>query len=145
MSTLQLFLEIGPEADPEAVDDATRRLLSELREAGVAADLPRGAPPAGAKSGEAAIVGALGLTMPPEQLPALAALISQWAARTPGRLARFVYQEGDRRVEIEYDPEKTNPRELLAELTRAQATVQINAGGDVTIGGDVAGRDHLTH
>jgi hypothetical protein len=83
--------------------------------------------------------------IPPEQLAVLSALVLAAMPRMPARFARFAYKDGDRQIEFEYDPATTDPQKLLAEIkATVQSTVNITAQGNITIGGNVVGRDQTT-
>ncbi|MGQ0601443.1 MAG: hypothetical protein ACT4QE_07075 [Anaerolineales bacterium] len=168
---LNLRIDLGIDAPAEEVDEVTRRLRRDIQELGVEADFVRNGPaPEGTKSAEALALGQLGLSALPEQLTALLSVLDNWATRAPDRmatlshlpaeqltvlatlllssaqrpprLARFVYRDGERHLEFDYDPEKTDPQKLLAEIKiTVQSSVTITAHGDVTIGGSVTGRD----
>lgn len=172
---LKLEISLGAEAHPEELDDHARRLRRDLTEQGVEADFVRGGPlPDGAKSAETTALGQLAVNAPPEQLAALVGVLAQWASfdpgraatlgnippeqlavlatlvisampRMPSRFARFVYKDGDRQIEFEYDPEKTDPQKLLAEIkATTQSPITLTAHGDITIGGDLIARDKIS-
>lgn len=174
MAQLTLEIRLDADADAEELDKQARLLRRELREAGVETDTVRsGAAPVGSKAGEAVALGQMAVSTEPEhyaalvgalgqwvsfdpgrtatlghiasdQFPALAALVITALQRTPDRLALFEYQDGDRRIKIEYDPQQTNPQELLAHIhATASNTVNIHAQGNITIHGDVVGRDKI--
>lgn len=168
---LTLELNLGPQGYPEELDGAARRLRRHLRDQGLEVTLATEAAPLGAKASVGdqpgqlevgalpdqftVLVGALGQwvshdpdraatlrQLPPDLWGQLAALVVTMMPRLPARLARFTYQDGARSVTLEYDPDRTDPRQLLAEIQSTLAGgVHIVAQGDITIGGSVTGRD----
>jgi len=149
-----LVVHLGDDASADELDVAARQLRFELEEAGVAeVDLaPGGQLPEGAKSAEAVRIGALTLTLLPAAFAAVLAVIRDWAGRRPGRTLLFEYDTGQQRVRLEYDPDKTDVNQLLAQLAQGQGA-RLNVGGDMVsgdktthneAGGDVVGRDKLT-
>jgi hypothetical protein len=83
--------------------------------------------------------------IPPEQLAILSAIVLAAMPRLPSRYARFAYKDGDRQIEFEYDPATTDPHKLLAEIqATVHSTLNITAQGNITIGGNVVGRDQTT-
>lgn len=162
---LRLMVTVGLDeaASAEARDDAARLLRRELEDAGVGeVDRPRvGDVPLGAKSAEAILFGALILSVLPGALAQVLAISKDWAGRGAGRTLTFSYGAGAQRVELQYDPEKTDLNQLVAQLVQAQTaanTLTLGAGsqvgGDVvggdqvshsTVGGDSVGRDKITH
>lgn len=173
---LQVELDLGAETHAEELDAHTRRVQSDLRACGIDAGRTGLAlPPPNAKGEASPQPGRLGVIAPPDQFAGLIAVLMQWAGndptrtaaihnvpldrlpalaalvlaampRQPGRLATFNYQDGERRIQLDYDPTITDPRSLLAEIRGAvSSTVNITAQGDITIGGSVVGRDQSAH
>jgi hypothetical protein len=158
---LNLALNLGDDASAEELDEAARRLRRELEEAGAgeARLAGGGAPPEGTKAPEALMVGMLALTMVPAAVQALAAVLSDWAARRPGRTLTLEYGAGERRLLLQYDPQKTDAQQLLAALSalavaQSADAARIAVGGDVVAGNqethnqagaDIVGRDKVTH
>jgi hypothetical protein len=92
-AALTIHLAAGPDADPEELDELTRRLRLELLELDVhSVELARaGEVPPGARAGDATAVGTLvvGLLQTPELLVALVGLVQAWLVRDRRRSARL--------------------------------------------------------
>jgi hypothetical protein len=162
---LHLTLAVGLADDPtpDELDAAARRLRRDLLDAGLedVALTPGGPLPDGAKSVEAFLLGGLTLTLLPSALTTLVAVIHDWTGRRKGRTLTLAFSAGDQRLEMEYDPDKTDVQQLMALLVQAQAgggAIAPLAGakisGDVVSGdkvshvnaqGDAVGRDKVTH
>lgn len=165
-----LEISLGPQTYPEELDVHTRRLRRELDDRGLWAELRHVQVPVGTKASAGDQPGQLNVSALPEQFAALMGTVAQWAsadaersatlrqlppetwgqlaglvvalaARVPVRLARFTYQDGDRVITLDYDPDRTDPRDLLAEIGSLSSGVSIVAHGDITIGGHVSGHD----
>jgi hypothetical protein len=160
---LNLAVDLGQDASAGELDDAARWLRQALLEAGLEdVELAAAGPlPSGAKSLEALLLGGLTLSLLPGALTTLIAVIQDWTSRRPGRTLKLAFRAGDQHVELEYDPEKTDVREVMAMLVQAQAPsgpaahlAGATIGGDVVSGdkvshvnadGDAVGRDKVTH
>jgi hypothetical protein len=120
--TLVVRVDAGEQRDAEQVDLMTRQLLAEVRELEVdSASLLRAGdpPPAGAKAVETVALGGLVVTLLPTVLPKLLDLVQHWVQRGGDRALKLKMQQGDRSVEVEYDPRSLSPeqlREVLAVL-----------------------------
>lgn len=169
--SLKLEIELGPRSHVEELDAQSRRLRRSLLEQGLSAGLAQEAAPLGTKASAGDTFGQLEVDALPEQYAALVGVLGQWASfdpdraatlrqipaeqwgllaglvvamlpRLPNRLAHFSYRDGDRLIEFDYDPTRTDPQQLLSEIqAAAQGGVHILAHGDITIGGSVVGRD----
>lgn len=165
---LSVAVGLGEDATASELDEAARRLRQEMQDAGLedAALAPGEAAPAGAKSGEAFLIGALTLTVLPAMLTTLAGVARDWAGRRPGRTLKLAYSMGEQRFELEYDPDKVDVQVVMDRLLHHHASggmggpaggAAVSAGvvgGDVVQGdkvshvnadGDAVGRDKVTH
>lgn len=119
-----IMVDAGEDATAEQLDELGRQLYSELGELGVeAVSISSGEPaPEGAKSAEAATIGALAVAVLPSFLPRLVEYLQAWTLRGENRKVRIKSQVGNRSVEIEYSPSAITPEELkslVASLTEA--------------------------
>ena len=148
---LQVFAPSGA-GDEEALV-RTGYLKNEIEELSVdEAKLVRTAAPAGAKAGEAILIGTMAVTMLPAILTPLLELVRDWLSRN--RDIRIKARIGDDEIEIEYPsalaPQIDVQHWLEAVLAkRDAASVQVQSGGatidaeKVDVGGDVTGRDKI--
>ncbi len=112
--TLTLHVDTGAGAHPDELDRATRQLRDEIRELNVeSVELVKHSTiPKGAKSAEAATVGALAVTTVPIVLPKLIECIQNWVTRREGRTIKIKTQVGERSLEVEYSPTAMSQAEL---------------------------------
>ena len=156
---LNVAVGLGEDASTDELDEAARLLRRELVDAGLGdVELAKGGPvPSGAKPAETFLFGALTLTLLPSALAALMAVLQDWTGRRPGRTLKLTYGAGPggQRLELEYDPDKTDVNQVLALLLQGQAaaTARTRVGGDmvggdkvstVSAGFDAVGRDKIT-
>ena len=100
---VQLTLLVKPgESDPDELDLATRRLLTELQDLPIdsVSLAPAGDLPAGAKAGDAITLGALSLSLAPIVVPALVEFLKSWLARREGRSVVIRKKRGGTEIEI---------------------------------------------
>ncbi len=100
---IQLNLQVSAlDATDEDIDQMTRQLLSELREADVeSAELTRGKrAPAGSK-GDPVTIGSIAVLVLPAVLPKIVELVQSWAQRGGGRSVKFKGKVGEQDVEFE--------------------------------------------
>ncbi len=153
---LNLTLQIlAPrEADDEEVFDRTRYLKSELEELRVdEANLVRTPALAGAKAGEAILIGTMAIAALPAILTPLFDLVRDWLARN--RDIKIKAKIGDQEIEIEYPSALAPPIDvqqwLATALARHEAVPPISTqsggvnveDGQVSASGDVVGRDKI--
>lgn len=145
---LRLTVVVGlDETDSaEARDDEARLLRRELEDAGVAEVeiAPGGGAAPGAKAGEAFDFGALAVSVAPAALTGLLALSKDWLKRRTGRTLSFSYGSGAQRIEFQYDPDKTDLNQLVAQLMQAHTAASLALGAGSRVGGDVVGGDKQT-
>ena len=101
---IELTLFVGqPDADAEALDQATRRLRTELKDLSVdsVSLATEGQRPPGAKGGDPVTLGALTITLAPVIVPALIELLKSWMARKEGRTVVIRKTVGETSTEIE--------------------------------------------
>jgi hypothetical protein len=150
---LTVRVELGDDADDEAVFQAARQLRSEIADAGLGqAALTRGDhAPEGAKSlADALTPGAVTVQTPAAELPSLFRLLQDWLsrARPQSRRLRIARGEGASRVEVELDAawlSEADLKALLDQLLQPPLGGVALQGEDVSVGQDVVGRDKITH
>lgn len=151
---LTVHIDLGSDADADELDQVVRRLSAELLEAGAEAARPlkAGPAPAGAKSGEALVLGALSLTTLAAALPGLLVVLTQWAGRNAGPQRRLTISQGEgpQRTVLELDAGLLTEAQLHGLLDRLLSAPAPSAGGvslqsgETAIGGHVIGRDQIT-
>ena len=143
---LDVSVCLGDDASTDELDDAARLLRRELLDAGLSnVELADGGQvPSGAKSAEALVFGSLRLTLFPSAVSAVMALLHDWAGRRPGRTLKLAYGAGEKRLELEYDPEKTDINQVMALLLRPAPARRWRVAGP-SAGGDVVGGDKVSH
>jgi hypothetical protein len=117
---IQLTLVVGqPDADPDELDQTTRRLRAELRDLSVDSVSPAtaGELPAGAKGGDAVTLGALAISLAPVVVPALIEFLKNWMARKEGRTVVIRRKRGSVSTEIEIKA-PLDPSEISALVKR---------------------------
>jgi len=117
----QLSIEISAsDATEEDIDQMTRQLLSELRDADVeSAELAKGgSAPAGTKSGDAVAMGSIVMTVLPTVLPAIIGMVQTWATRGHGRIVKFKGKVG--REMIEFEGSAEDLQRLLETLSKGK-------------------------
>ena len=111
---LILNLDLGEEADDDALDRVTRDLRSELL--GLDVDsvefVKSGESPEGAKSAEAVTIGSLAVILLPTLIPKLLEYLQSWSLRAESRKVSIKTQVGDRSIELEYSPAAISSDEL---------------------------------
>jgi hypothetical protein len=97
------LLVSASDADPDALDRATRHLRAELQDLPIdsASLATAGELPVGAKAGDAVALGALTLSLAPVVVPALIDFLKGWMARTEGRTVVIRTRLGDATTEVE--------------------------------------------
>jgi hypothetical protein len=121
--TVKLHLTIHESgADLEQLDSATRQLMVDLGEVGVASvERVGGEPiPEGAKSGSAFTWGALALTSAPEVLPSLIEFLQTWALGGAKRAVTIKTPSG---LEVEFTPQKPLSQDDLVGLVEQLSQV----------------------
>ncbi len=154
--TLTLVVDAGADADAEELDRTTLQLLDELREQPVEdiAQLPGAPLPEGTKSGGATLLGALAVKVLPNAIEPLVGFLKEWAARGAGhqRSVKIKIERDGTKMEMEYDPATMTPEQLqmlMLALTPqsagnvTQGGVDINNQGNLSVGGNLAGRDNI--
>jgi hypothetical protein len=148
---LTVAVDLGEDASTEERDEAARLLRSELLDAGLGdVELARGGPvPPGAKPAETFLFGTLTVSVLPAALATLMSVARDWTGRRRGRTTlKLAYSLGEQRLELEYDPDRTDVNQLLAQLVQAQAAAgarTLAVGAGVAVGGDVIGGDKVSH
>jgi hypothetical protein len=145
---LDVAVGLGDDASSEELDEAARLLRRELADAELGeVELAEGEPvPPGARAAEGVLVGALTLNLLPGALGALMAVIQDWTGRRRGRTLRLAYGAGEQRLELEYDPDKTDINQVMVLLlARASAVAETAQGAGTTAGVDVVGGDKVSH
>jgi len=146
---LDVVVDLGEDATAEELDEAARLLRGELAEAGLGevALADGGAVPPGARAAGGFLAGALTLDLLPGAVGGLMALVRDWTGRRPGRTLRLAYGTGAGRLELEYDPDKTDINQVMVLLlTRTSAAVVSGpVGAGTSAGGDVVGGDKVSH
>lgn len=96
------------DATTEDLDELTREVLSELREADVElAELVEAGPaPTGTKAIDPVTVGAIAVTVIPTVLPKVIDMLQAWIARGSGRTVKFKGRIGKQQIEFEGPPEE---------------------------------------
>lgn len=115
MQPLSLSINVGEAgADDEATDELTRQLLRELRELDVeSVDIRQAGPvPDGAKAIGATELGALVVDVLPVTLQGLMDFVKSWAERSSNRVVKINTQIGDRKLELEYNPQSVSTQEM---------------------------------
>ena len=111
---LILNLDLGEEADDDALDRVTRDLRSELL--GLDVDsvefVKSGESPEGTKSAEAVTIGSLAVILLPTLIPKLLEYLQSWSLRAESRKVSIKTQVGDRSIELEYSPTAISSDEL---------------------------------
>lgn len=89
--TLGIRVDVGPDADPEEVAEATLRLRRELLDLDATVELARaGEPPPGARAVELAALGTLMLTIAqPDLLAAVVTAVKSWRGSAQHRSVRL--------------------------------------------------------
>ena len=116
---IELELEISIEdAQEDYLDEATRQLLSELRETN--AECVRlatsGVVPTGTKSIDPVTTGAIAIAVLPTFLPKVIDAVQAWAMRGNGRTVKFKGKVGGQMVEFEGHSEDLE--KLISTLTK---------------------------
>ena len=146
---LDVTVDLGDDATAEELDEAARLLRGELAEAGLGeVALADGGPaPEGTRAAGGFLAGALTLNLLPGALGALMVMVRDWTSRRPGRTLRLAYGTGEGRLELEYDPDKTDINQVMVLLlTRTSAAVVSGpVGAGTSAGGDVVGGDKVSH
>ena len=117
----QLSIEISAsDATEEDIDQMTRQLLSELRDADVeSAELAKGgSAPGGTKSGDAVTLGSIVMTVLPTVLPAIIGMVQTWATGGHGRIVKFKGKVG--REMIEFEGSAEDLQRLLETLSKGK-------------------------
>jgi hypothetical protein len=116
---IELELEISIEdAQEDYLDEATRQLLSELRETNVESVrlATSGVVPAGTKSIDPVTTGAIAIAVLPTFLPKVIDAVQAWAMRGNGRTVKFKGKVGGQMVEFEGHSEDLE--KLISTLTK---------------------------
>ncbi len=116
---IELELEISIEdAQEDYLDEATRQLLSELRETNTESVrlATSGVVPAGTKSIDPVTTGAIAIAVLPTFLPKVIDAVQAWAMRGNGRTVKFKGKVGGQMVEFEGHSEDLE--KLISTLTK---------------------------
>ena len=116
---IELELEISIEdAQEDYLDEATRQLLSELRETNAESVrlATSGVVPAGTKSIDPVTTGAIAIAVLPTFLPKVIDAVQAWAMRGNGRTVKFKGKVGGQMVEFEGHSEDLE--KLISTLTK---------------------------
>jgi hypothetical protein len=118
---IELSVEGG---DAGELDDLTRELKMEIEALGVEAvkSVSAGNVPSGTKSADWAMIGQLAVTLAPSVITPLIDLLKSWVERKPSTPVKIRLKAGKKTAHIEYDPTKTNAKDLellLKSLTRS--------------------------
>ena len=121
--SLVVTLPSDPGHPDDSVDETTRRLLREVREAGVDAQMvTSGAGPAGAKGDELVEIGKLAMTLAPAALPGVLDLFKGWMGRGRGRTMKLQTANGAS-LELSGDLSVTDVKSLIESLNSKPAPV----------------------
>jgi hypothetical protein len=144
---LDVAVGLGEDATAEELDEAARLLRGELADAGLGevALADGGAAPEGTRAGGGFLAGALTLDLLPGAVGGLMALVHDWTSRRPGRTLRLAYGTGEGRLELEYDPDKTDINQVMVLLLTRTAGGPAVAAAGTSAGGDVVGGDKVSH
>ena len=144
---LDVAVGLGEDATAEELDEAARLLRGELADAGLGeVALADGGPaPEGTRAGGGFLAGALTLDLLPGAVGGLMALVRDWTGRRPGRTLRLAYGTGEGRLELEYDPDKTDINQVMVLLLTRTVATPAAAGASTSAGGDVVGGDKVSH
>ena len=106
---LRLYVDPGEQVGDEELDRVTRRLMAEIQELDVdLVELVKDkAAPEGAKSAEAAMIGALAMAILPAAIPPFFDLIKAWSLRGDNRKVRIKTEIQGKPIEIEYSGKMT--------------------------------------
>ena len=114
---LQIQLRSDDRIDADDIDALTRSLSEELEEVPEVIDVKL-APseemaPQGSKMGvEVVTLGALLRAILPDTIPALIDFLKEWALRPGSPPVTLKFTQGDKSVELEYDPRTTSVAEI---------------------------------
>lgn len=115
ISNITLQIDVGKDTDAEELHRLARLLRDEIRKFEVeSVDLVRDKKiPKGAKSIEALTFGALAVSLLPAVIPKLIEFLKDWSLRGENRKIKIKTQVRDKSVEVEYNPEKMSPAEVI--------------------------------
>ncbi len=103
------------DATNEELDNATRRLLTEVKDLNVeSAELAKGGPAPEGSKGDPITMGAIAIAVLPAVLPSVVTLIQAWVTRGQGRTVKFK----SKGIEFEGSPEELH--KLLASLEKGK-------------------------
>ena len=103
------------DATNEELDEATRRLLAEVKDLNIeSAELAKGGPAPEGSKGDAVTMGAIAIVVLPAVLPSVITLIQAWVTRGQGRTVKFK----GKGIEFEGSPEELH--KLLASLEKGK-------------------------
>jgi hypothetical protein len=153
------LLLAAPDGDAEELDDLTRSLRREMEASEVeeVALTPGGAVPEGAKAGLVTASGELNVTLKPAGLPNILGVLRDWLSRQ-NQHVEIVATVGNSTFHISASiTEVSTIMQALGNLNAPQAaasqgatSVTNQSGGadlnaeEITVGGDVVGRDKVT-
>jgi hypothetical protein len=124
--TLEVILQVDwPKADENQIDDATRQLLSEIRQLDVfSAELLKAGPaPEGSMAVDPVIVGMLIVAIGPTLLTKLLDFLHAWAMRREGRTIKIKIQTPDGAiVEVEF-PQTVSFDDVEQWIAKVEAAV----------------------
>lgn len=111
---LRIELGSGENRDAEELDQLTFQVQRDIEELAVESvrRVSGGRAPAGAKSAEAATLGALAVAVLPVMVPRLLEFLQSWTLRGENRTVRIKTQVGDRALELEYSPRDVSSAEM---------------------------------
>ena len=114
---VQIQLRSDDQIDADDIDALTRSLSEELEEVPEVIDvklaLSEEIAPQGSKTGvEVVTIGALLLAILPKTIPALIDFLKEWALRPGSPPVTLKFTQGEKSVELEYDPRTTSVAEI---------------------------------
>jgi len=111
----ELFIEVILDKGHEAeLDELTRQLKAEVEDLSVDSveDVINGNAPDGTKALDITVIGQMAVTLAPTIIPPLFELLKSWVERKPSTPVKIKVRIGKRTAQIEYDPTKTNAKDL---------------------------------
>jgi len=140
--TLQVFAP--PDADDEEIFNRTRSLRNEIEELPIdEAQLVRTQAPAGAKAGEAIMIGTMAIAALPTFLAPLIDLVRDWLSRPRNQDIHIKARLGDDEIEISYPstaaPQIDVQQWLAAVLAKREAAPTHTQSGGISVDADHVG------
>ena len=109
--TIELSVDQG---DINELDELSRQLRMEVEDLRVdSLDwVSAGAPPEGTKAADFTAIGQMIVTLAPTVIPPLFEVLKSWVERKPSTPVKIKVKVGKRTAQIEYDPTRTDAKEL---------------------------------